>query len=290
VKKAYEFSNLQTFLDIYYEGASVLIREEDFYDMTYAYFKKCSEQNVRHAEIFFDPQTHTDRGVSFDVVINGIFRACEFAKKDFNITSKLILCFLRHLSAQSAMETLQQAIPYKDRIIAVGLDSSEVGHPPIKFREVFDEARKHGFLTVAHAGEEGPPAYVWEALQLLNVRRIDHGVRSLEDPKLVQELVEKQIALTVCPLSNVKLCVFSNMEKHPLKKMISAGLKVTVNSDDPAYFGGYMNENYLTIEEALDLSREEITQLARNSFESSFLSDDEKKKYLSEIVRYAQTN
>jgi adenosine deaminase len=271
VKAAYNFHNLQSFLDIYYAGASVLLKEQDFFDMTYAYLKKCQEDNVRHTEIFFDPQTHTDRGVSFDVVINGIKSALEAGKKDFGISYQIIMCFLRHLSEEEAMKTLEQALPYKKDIIGVGLDSSEVGHPPNKFKNVFDKAREEGFLTVAHAGEEGPTEYIWEALDLLKVKRIDHGVRSIEDDQLMKRIIEEKIPLTVCPLSNLKLCVVKDLKDHNLKKMLDLGVCVTINSDDPAYFGGYMNQNFLETAEALDLSREDIVALARNSFEASFL-------------------
>lgn len=290
VQKAYEFTDLQSFLDVYYEGASVLMTEEDFYELTYAYFEKAAQQNIRHAEIFFDPQTHTDRNIPFDVVIAGISNACKEANKKLTVSSRLILCFLRHLSAEAAMKTLKEAMPYKNLITAVGLDSSEAGHPPIKFKKVFDVARKEGFLAVAHAGEEGPPEYVWQALKELNVQRIDHGIRSLEDPTLVRELIAKQIPLTVCPLSNVKLKVFPNMKSHCLKNLMEKNVKVTVNSDDPAYFGGYVNENFLAVQEALGLSKAQITELARNSFEASFLKEDEKQKHLREIDDYVRWN
>ena len=270
LRAAYEFTDLQSFLDIYYEGTSVLRSERDFYDMTMAYLRRAAADNVRHAEIFFDPQTHTAREVAFETVIDGIWRALRDGEREFDITSKLILCFLRHLSAQSAMATLEEALPFKDRIIAVGLDSGEAGNPPSKFKDVFTRARGEGFLAVAHAGEEGPPAYIREALDLLGARRIDHGVRCLEDPALVDELVKRQIPLTVCPLSNVKLRVVEEMKDHPLKKLLDRGLKVTINSDDPAYFGGYIADNYLAVQRALDLSEEDIRTMARNSFEASF--------------------
>ncbi|HEY5610600.1 MAG TPA: adenosine deaminase [Thermoanaerobaculia bacterium] len=270
LRRAYDFSDLQSFLDLYYEGAAVLQKKEDFYDMTLAYFRKAAAQNVRHAEIFFDPQTHTARGSSFETVILGIREAQETAGRDLGVTSKLILCFLRHRSEEEAFRTLEEALPFKHWLVAVGLDSSEVGHPPSKFDRVFARAREEGLLAVAHAGEEGPPEYIWEALDLLKVRRIDHGVRCLEDPKLVDRLVREQIPLTVCPLSNVKLRVFDTMRDHNLRKMLDAGLKVTINSDDPAYFGGYVNENFLAAAEALGLSEEELERIARNSFEASF--------------------
>jgi len=281
VKKAYQFSNLQSFLDIYYQGANVLQTQEDFYDLTYAYLTKISNQNVKHIEIFFDPQTHTDRGINFETVINGIYNALETGKKELNITSKIILCFLRHLSEDEAIKTLKKALPFQDKIIGIGLDSSEIGHPPSKFKNVFEMARKEGFLTVAHAGEEGSPEYIWEAINLLKVSRIDHGVRCLEDQKLVEYLKETQIPLTVCPLSNVKLKVFQTMKDHNLKTLLELGLCVTVNSDDPAYFGGYLAENFQAIQQDLLLTDEQMYQLARNSFEASFLSQEEKQKFLN---------
>ncbi len=255
VKQAYEFTNLQEFLDIYYQGAKVLLEEQDFYDLTWAYLTKVHGQNVRHVEIFFDPQTHTDRGISFETVVSGIHRALGDAAATLGMSTELILCFLRHLSAEAAMETLGMALPFRERIIAVGLVSSEVGHPPEKFVAVFDRAREEGFLTVAHAGEEGPPEYIWQALDLLKVRRIDHGVRCLEDERLVERLREEKIALTVCPLSNVKLRVFDAMEQHSLKQLLDLDLRVTINSDDPSYFGGYMNANFLAAQRALGLSQ-----------------------------------
>ncbi|MGD9091797.1 MAG: adenosine deaminase, partial [Anaerolineales bacterium] len=286
VRKAYQFIDLQSFLDIYYEGASVLLKEDDFYDMTWAYLKKVGSQNVRHSEIFFDPQTHTDRGVPFESVITGIRRALVDAERQLNITSKLIMCFLRHLSAEAAMQTLKQALPYKDWIVAVGLDSSEVGNPPKKFTAVFDEARAQGFLTVAHAGEEGPPEYIWQALDLLQAKRIDHGVRSEGDASLVERLVTAQIPLTVCPLSNIKLRGFETMEDHNLKRLLDLGLCVTVNSDDPAYFGGYMTENYLAVQKALNLDLEDIHSLAKNAIQATFLGQMEKQRLLDELEAY----
>jgi adenine deaminase len=240
-RQAYDFGDLQSFLDLYYKGMQVLLHERDFYDLIWGYLQKISAQNVRHTEIFFDPQAHTDRGVPFETVILGIHRALVDAERQLGISSELIMCFLRHLSAEKAMETFHTALPFGDRIVAVGLDSSEVGHPPRDFKAVFDEAREHGFLTVAHAGEEGPPEYIWQALDDLKVFRIDHGVRCTEDPKLVERLREEQIPLTVCPLSNVKLRVFDSIQDHNLKRMLDLGLRVTVNSDDPAYFGGYVD-------------------------------------------------
>lgn len=286
VRRAYQFTDLQSFLDIYYEGASVLLKEEDFYDMTWAYLEKVSSQNVRHSEIFFDPQTHTDRGVSFETVIRGIRRAQEDAEQQLKITSRLIMCFLRHLSAEAAMQALDQALPYREWIVGVGLDSSEVGNPPSKFIEVFDKARLEGFLTVAHAGEEGPPEYVWQALDLLQVKRIDHGVRSEGDPNLVDRLVREQIPLTVCPLSNIKLRGFETMADHNLKRLLDLGLCVTVNSDDPAYFGGYMTENFLAVQHALGLDKEDLQRLAQNAIQASFISKQQRKRLLDELNEY----
>jgi adenine deaminase len=287
VRRAYVFSDLQSFLDIYYAGCRVLLKEQDFYDLTWAYLARAAAQGVRHAEIFFDPQTHTDRGVPFETVVTGIHRALEDGRTRLNVTSGLILCFLRHLSAEAAMCTLTEALPYRELILAVGLDSSEVGHPPGKFKDVYDRARESGLLAVAHAGEEGPPAYVWEALDMLKVRRIDHGVRSIEDERLVGRLVEEQIPLTVCPLSNVKLRVFPNLKSHNLKQLLDRGLLVTVNSDDPAYFGGYVADNFGASATALNLSREQLLQLAKNSFVASFLPDERKRAYLDELARFA---
>ena len=287
VRRAYVFSDLQSFLDIYYAGCHVLLKEQDFYDLTWAYLTRAAAQGVRHAEIFFDPQTHTDRGVPFETVVTGIHRALEDGRIRLNLTSGLILCFLRHLTEEAAMRTLQEALPFRGWILAVGLDSSEVGHPPAKFKGVYDRAREAGLLAVAHAGEEGPPQYVWEALDVLKVRRIDHGVRSIEDERLVSRLVEEQIPLTVCPLSNVKLRVFPDLRSHNLKQMLDCGLLVTVNSDDPAYFGGYVADNFQASAEALDLSREQQLLLARNSFVASFLSDELKRAYVQALDRFA---
>ena len=283
VSQAYNFHNLQSFLDIYYAGANVLIYEQDFYDLAWAYFEKCAEDNVVHTEMFFDPQTHTDRGIAFETVLNGLQRACDDAAEKLGITSHLIMCFLRHLSEEAAFETLEQALPYKDQIIGVGLDSSEVGHPPSKFERVFAKAREAGFLIVAHAGEEGPAEYVWEALDLLKVNRIDHGVRSEEDPGLMQRLIAEKMPLTVCPLSNLKLCVVDDMQQHNIRRLLQQGVHVTVNSDDPSYFGGYMNDNFIAIAEALDLSNDELKQLAINSFEASFISEADKANWISKI-------
>ncbi|MFP5492195.1 MAG: adenosine deaminase [Bacteriovoracia bacterium] len=283
LREAYNFHNLQSFLDIYYEGAGVLIHEKDFYDLTMAYLTRCHEDHVVHTEIFFDPQTHTDRGVKFETVYRGIRGALDDAKKKWGITSHMIMCFLRHLSEEAAEKTLTEALPFKEGIIAVGLDSSEVGHPPSKFKNVFARAMKEGFLTVAHAGEEGPPEYIWEALDLLKVKRIDHGVRAGEDDKLMERLIKERMPFTVCPLSNLKLCVVKKLEDHNLKKLLGRGACITINSDDPAYFGGYMNENFLQTTKALDLSSIEIKLLARNSFEASFLSQQEKERWYREI-------
>ena len=286
VKKAYQFSCLQDFLDIYYAGASVLLYEKDFYDLTMAYFKHCAEENVVHTEIMFDPQTHTKRGISFETVINGIQKAREDAKEKYGISSLLIMSYLRHLSEEDAFETLEQSLPYKHLIKAVGLDSSEKGNPPSKFQKVFEASVKEGYIPVAHAGEEGPAEYIWEALDLLKIARIDHGNNCLTDEVLVKKLVDEKIALTVCPLSNLELKVVDDLKDHPLKKMLNLGLKATVNSDDPAYFGGYMNANFLQTAEALDLTQEEIKTLVKNSFEYSFLSDDEKQKYLIQVENF----
>ncbi|MBI2420203.1 MAG: adenosine deaminase [Ignavibacteriales bacterium] len=281
LKNAYNFNNLQEFLNLYYEGANVLLHEQDFYELTMAYMERINRQNVLHTEIFFDPQTHTIRGVPFSDIITGIRRALQDAENQFGITSKIIMCFLRDMSAESAMQTLIEAKPHKEWIVGVGLDSAESGNPPEKFTEVFEQAITEGYLTVAHAGEEGPADYVREALQKLKVSRIDHGNRALEDEALVQELASLQVPLTVCPLSNLKLCGVTDMTKHPLKIMLQKGLLATVNSDDPAYFGGYMTENFLAVATALDLSRDEIVQLAKNSFLASFLSAEEKAKRIS---------
>jgi adenosine deaminase len=286
LREAYNFHNLQSFLDIYYEGASVLIHECDFYDLTIAYLKKCREDHVVHTEIFFDPQTHTERGIRFETFFNGIHSALKDAEKEWGITSRIIMCFLRHLSEEDAFETLKESLPFKKHITAVGLDSSEVGHPPSKFERVFKLAREEGLLTVAHAGEEGPPAYIWEALDLLKVTRIDHGVRSMEDDKLMQRIIVEKMPLTVCPLSNIKLCVFRRMEDHNLRSLLKRGVKVTINSDDPAYFGGYANQNYLEAANALALTNDEIKTLAANSFEASFLPEDAKAKWIEELTTW----
>ncbi|CBE70100.1 MAG: adenosine deaminase [Candidatus Methylomirabilis oxygeniifera] len=290
LRRAYRFHNLQSFLDIYYEGVEVLLHEQDFFDLTWAYLERAAQQHVRHTEIFFDPQAHTDRGVPFDTVIRGIHRALEEAIPQLGISSRLIMCFLRHLEADTAMLTLEASLRFKNWIVAVGLDSSELNHPPNKFVEVFERARAEGYLTVAHAGEEGPPDYIRQALDLLHVSRLDHGVRCLEDPALIQRLARERIPLTVCPLSNVKLCVFKSLENHNLKKLLDLGLCVTVNSDDPAYFGGYITENLLASQKALGLTRHDIYALARNAFEASFLRADEKRRFITELDRFMQAH
>jgi len=290
LRAAYDFNDLQSFLDIYYALADVLRDEDDFYRLALSYLQRAHEQGVVHAEIFFDPQTHTARGIAFGTVVEGLKLALTEAQRRFGMTHRLIACFLRHLSAAEADRTLDEVLEYRQLITAVGLDSSEAGHPPSKFAAVFDRARAQGLLAVAHAGEEGPPSYIREALDLLAVRRIDHGVRCEEDPGLVERLVREQIALTVCPLSNVKLRVFDRMEHHNLKRLLEAGLRVTVNSDDPAYFGGYLLENYLAVERALGLTRAQLASLARNSIEGSFLEADAKRRWIAMIdVRAADS-
>lgn len=288
LRRAYQFNNLQEFLDIYYVGANVLVTEDDFFDLTMAYLAKCHEQTVVHAEIFFDPQTHTDRGVAFDTVIRGIRRALEEGERRWGITTRLIMCFLRHLSEESAMETLALARPYREWIIGVGLDSSELGHPPSKFQRVFDLARQEGYALMAHAGEEGPASYIREALDLLHVSRIDHGNRCLDDPALVEELVARQIPLTLCPLSNLELKVIRNLSDHPVKIMLDRGLLATIHSDDPAYFGGYMNENFLQTALTLGLDREDLQRLAVNSFKASFLADDLREEWIRRVDLYCE--
>lgn len=287
LRRAYQFSNLQSFLDIYYAGADVLLEADDFYELTKAYLQKAHEQGVVHAEVFFDPQTHTARGVTIEAVLDGMRRALLQAERELGITFRLILCFLRHLSAADAMRTLEEALPHKHALAAVGLDSSESGHPPAKFAAVFDRARGEGLLTVAHAGEEGPPAYIREALDILKVRRIDHGVRCEEDAELVRRLVRERMPLTVCPLSNVKLKVFASIENHNLKRLLDRGVCVTVNSDDPAYFGGYVLENFLAVQRGLALSKADLNSLARNSFEASFLPEAAKRRWMQSVDAYA---
>jgi adenosine deaminase len=284
VREAYHFGNLRSFLDIYYEACSVLLYEQDFYDLTMAYLQRAHSQHVLHTEIFFDPQSHTQRGVTFATVLSGIRHALVDGERAFGITSRLIMCFLRHLSAESAFDTLEQALPYREHIIAVGLDSYEVGHPPSEFVNVFERARQHGFLTVAHAGEEGPADYIWQALHLLQVSRIDHGVRCMDDEVLVGELAKRQVPLTVCPLSNVKLGVFARLEEHNLRQMLHRGLCVTVNSDDPAYFGGYIAENFVAAQQALQLTASEIYHLAMHAIQAAFLPDVEKQALLAQAA------
>jgi adenine deaminase len=283
VRAAYSFANLQDFLDIYYQGASVLMVEQDFYDLTMAYLKRVAADACSHVEVFFDPQTHTDRGIDMGVVIGGISRALADGERDLGISSKLILCFLRHLDEAAAFATLAAAEPYLDKIFGVGLDSSEVGHPPSKFARVFEAARAKGLHLFAHAGEEGPPEYVWEALDILGIDRIDHGNRALEDEALVARVAKDGLTLTVCPLSNLSLCVVHDLRTHPLKKMLDLGLKATINSDDPAYFGGYLNTNWHAISDALDLSKDDLVTLAKNSFTGSFLDEDAKAAQVARI-------
>jgi adenine deaminase len=283
VRRAYRFTNLQDFLDIYYASADVLRREEDFFDLTHAYLKRVAADAVRHVEVFFDPQTHTARGVPFAAVIGGIAQALKQGEAEFGITSRLILCFLRHLSEEDALATFKQAEPYLHLLTGIGLDSSEKGHPPAKFTRVFTAARAAGLKTMAHAGEEGPPEYVWQALDVLKVDRIDHGNRALEDEKLVARLVADKMTLTVCPLSNLKLCVVQELQQHPLKRMLDLGICATVNSDDPAYFGGYVGNNFTAVAEALSLSKADLAVLAKNSFLGSFLSAQEKSRHLAAI-------
>ena len=290
VRQAYNFTNLQSFLDIYYRGANVLQNERDFYDLTWAYLSKAHSQNVRHTEMFFDPQTHTDRGISFETVITGIHKAQQDAESKLGISSELIMCFLRHLNPEEAMQTLEDAKPFKDWIIGVGLDSSEKGRPPALFKDVFDQARDQGYLTVAHAGEEGPAKYVWEALDLLKSSRIDHGVRSTDDPELIAYLIDHQVPLTVCPLSNVKLCVFSTMKEHNIKQMLDVGVCITINSDDPAYFGGYMNENFIAAQEGLNMSGEDLVKISANAIKASFLDEEKKRSLQKELDDFYQAN
>ncbi|HEY9288585.1 MAG TPA: adenosine deaminase [Candidatus Dormibacteraeota bacterium] len=284
VRRAYVFGDLQSFLDIYYAGCQVLITEQDFYDLTWAYLERAAAQGVRHAEIFFDPQSHTERSLPFETVITGIHRALHEGRNRLGISGGLIMCFLRHLTQEEAERTLTQAMPFTEWLVGVGLDSSERGHPPSKFQRVYDKAREIGLQPVAHAGEEGPPSYIWEALDLLGARRIDHGVRCMEDERLVRRLVEEQTPLTVCPLSNVKLRVFPELRQHNLKRMLDRGLLVTINSDDPAYFGGYIGDNFAETASALQLDTPDLVRLAQNSFTASFLSDGEKRRYLAEIA------
>jgi adenine deaminase len=286
VQAAYQFHNLQSFLDIYYQGANVLIKEQDFHDLTWAYLLRCKQDNVIHTEIFFDPQTHTDRGITFATVINGIASALDKARQELGITSQIIMCFLRHLSEDQAIDTLKQALPYKDLIIGVGLDSSEQGHPPEKFQTVFRMAKEYGFRTVAHAGEEGPAKNIINAIDLLQVSRIDHGVRCVEDQDLVQRLVDNRMPLTVCPLSNLKLKVFNDMSQHNIVELLRKGLCVTINSDDPAYFGGYMTDNFVAVANALTVSKAELAQFSLNAIEASFVSTTEKQRMTEQVTDY----
>ncbi|WP_047457752.1 adenosine deaminase [Vibrio fluvialis] len=283
VRTAYQFSNLQSFLDIYYQGANVLIHEQDFFDLTWAYLLRCQQDNVMHTEIFFDPQTHTARGIAFETVINGITQALEKGQQELGISSQLIMCFLRHLSEADAMHTLQQALPYKDKIVGVGLDSSEQGHPPEKFQQVFRQARDAGFIAVAHAGEEGPALNIRNAIDLLGVQRVDHGVRCVEDAALVQELKQTRMPLTVCPLSNLKLKVFTEMEQHNIVDLLRQGLCVTINSDDPAYFGGYMTDNFMAVADAHPMSHQELAQFTLNAIEASFISAEDKARMSAKV-------
>lgn len=283
VRRAYNFTNLQTFLDIYYAGANVLITKDDFYELTWAYILKCVEDNVIHTEIFFDPQTHTARGVAFETVLSGIKEALSDAKVQFGITSCIIMCFLRHLSQDEAFATLEEALPFKNDIIGVGLDSSEIGNPPSKFKDVFKKAKAEGFKLVAHAGEEADFSYIYEALDLLEISRIDHGVQSIKSPELMQRLKEEQIPLTVCPNSNIELKVFDNYQEHNIKQLLDFGLNVSVNSDDPAYFKGYLNQNFINICENLPLTSEDVIKLVKNSFNSSFISEALKQEYLNKV-------
>jgi adenosine deaminase len=283
LRRAYAFTNLQSFLDIYYAGASVVLTERDFFDMAWAYLLKAKADNVVHTEMFFDPQTHTARGVAMETVINGLHKACVQARAELGVSASLILCFLRHLSEAEAFETLEAALPFRDKFVGVGLDSSEVGHPPEKFARVFARCRQLGLHLVAHAGEEGPPAYVWTALDLLKVERIDHGVQSTKDPALMRRLAQDRIPLTVCPLSNLKLCVFPQLDQHNLRELLDAGLVATVNSDDPAYFGGYMNDNFTQTFAATGLSAQQAWQLAANSFEASFAGANDKRRWRDQL-------
>ena len=290
IKAAYAFDCLQDFLDIYYQGANVLQTEQDFYDLTYAYLEKCAAQNVRHTEIMFDPQTHTERGIAFETVIVGITNAMKEAGEKLNVSSLLIMSYLRHLSEEAAFKTLEESLPFKHLITAVGLDSSEKGNPPSKFKNVFEASVKEGYISLAHAGEEGNADYIWEALDILYIKRIDHGNNSLQDEKLVAEIIKRDIALTVCPLSNTALQVVDDLKNHPLKKMMDLGLKVTVNSDDPAYFGGQINANFEAITTALNLTKVDLYELAKNSFKYSLLNETSKQKHLTELELYYQSS
>ncbi|KHT62292.1 adenine deaminase [Photobacterium gaetbulicola] len=288
LKAAYQFDDLQAFLKLYYQGAAVLRTEQDFYDLTYAYLERCKKEHILHTEVFFDPQTHSQNGVAFETVIEGIIRALADGEACLGVSSGLIMCFLRDLPEEDAIETLKQAISYRDDIIAVGLDSSEQGNPPQKFERVFAMARNTGFKTVAHAGEEGPAEYIWEAIETLNVERIDHGVRCSDDPKLMAYLSEHQLPLTVCPLSNVKLKVFEDIGSHNIIQLFRQGVLVTINSDDPAYFGGYLNDNFLAVAEAFDLTKQEVAQMSENAIKASFLSAERKQQLKQKLDHYLE--
>ncbi|EDL69029.1 adenosine deaminase [Vibrio campbellii] len=286
LRKAYEFEDLQSFLDIYYQGANALRTEQDFYDLTWAYLERCKADNVIHTEIFFDPQTHTDRGIEFETVINGIHRAMQDGNERLGITSQIIACFLRHLSEESAIETLQSIIRHQDKIIGVGLDSSELGHPPEKFKRAFQQAKDAGLLTVAHAGEEGPAQNIVDSVEMLSVSRVDHGVRCVEDESLMDALIESKMPLTVCPLSNIKLCVFDEMEQHNIVDLLRKGVAVTINSDDPAYFGGYMTDNFMAVSNAHPMTKSELAQFTINAINASFISEALKAKYRAQVADY----
>nr|WP_321273489.1 adenosine deaminase [uncultured Vibrio sp.] len=288
LREAYQFEDLQSFLDLYYQGANALRTEQDFYDLTWEYLERCKADNVIHTEIFFDPQTHTERGIDFDTVINGISRALKDGQEQLGITSQIIACFLRHLSEESAIETLQSILKHRDKIIGVGLDSSEKGHPPAKFERVFQQAKAAGLLTVAHAGEEGPAQNISDAIEMLEVSRVDHGVRCVEDRALVASLIDSKMPLTVCPLSNIKLCVFDDMKQHNVVDLLRQGVAVTINSDDPAYFGGYMTDNFLAVSQAHPMSHEEIAQFTLNAIEASFIDDEMKANYRSLVEQYVE--
>ncbi|EEZ87499.1 conserved hypothetical protein [Vibrio harveyi 1DA3] len=286
LRKAYEFEDLQSFLDIYYQGANALRTEQDFYDLTWAYLERCKADNVIHTEIFFDPQTHTDRGIEFETVINGIHRAMQDGSEKLGITSQIIACFLRHLSEESAIETLQSIVKHKGKIVGVGLDSSELGHPPEKFKRAFQQAKEAGLLTVAHAGEEGPAQNIIDSVEMLGVSRVDHGVRCVEDASLVEALIESKMPLTVCPLSNIKLCVFDEMEQHNIVDLLRKGVAVTINSDDPAYFGGYMTDNFIAVSNAHPMTKAELAQFTINAINASFISEALKAKYRAQVADY----
>ena len=286
LRKAYEFEDLQSFLDIYYQGANALRTEQDFYDLTWAYLERCKADNVIHTEIFFDPQTHTDRGIEFETVINGIHRAMQDGNEKLGITSQIIACFLRHLSEESAIETLQSIVKHKDKIVGVGLDSSELGHPPEKFKRAFQQEKEAGLLTVAHAGEEGPAQNIIDSVEMLGVSRVDHGVRCVEDASLVEALIESKMPLTVCPLSNIKLCVFDEMEQHNIVDLLRKGVAVTINSDDPAYFGGYMTDNFMAVSNAHPMTKAELAQFTINAINASFISEALKAKYRAQVADY----